>query len=657
MGLDALRRLTNQIVIEVQTLASASPPPGNNYTDLLHSLRTAFEQGIAILGGLFNAAAPIHRMPPELLANIFALSPKAITHGNGQHQLAYWPLKLKAEDDVADLHRLTKVCRYWRDLAIATPTLWTTIGTLLSSNNSSDHFRQSKYLPENSSLDLVIHFDASSNRTEKMIDFMLKKAPNIRELHAWGLACIPDVPSFLLSFDADALEHCTLWRWPNVYWGSDFDPPHAEPLPETQFLRFFSNGGSRLRSLYLTDFDGLPTNRFPVLTLLVIASVESESRTTMEALLKFLAGCPRLEEVYIYNIEQCSSQISPRSSPPISLPHLQYLYYAHGRRRVSLWEEDMDPLEYLLSHTSIPATCHIHFIGDDQERRASNGHILDSVCRHVQGKDVVSHLLLWLLPDSESDETCGPSQSSLQLVFSQGSLRLQFPTQFDCVDILRSFPRLFSTTKDIRIRYDTAVGRYADLKRSLAMLLPATFPSLKVLSLIPEDHMWTDPTIRPLHQYLAEPPRSDSASGSSPTPDNADLSSLPHPPLDTLWIFVQSDEAITALETTLAARAALGFPIRRVIVHHCFLAGSTALARLQALDAEEVILTKSRASSMLRERDWAVGFPDMFSLPAAIRRDWPTVWYRNDMEDRDGRQEDSSEEEQGGTNDDFDWDR
>ena len=577
------------------------------------------------------------------MANIFALSPKTIARGNGQHQLDWWPFK--AEDDVSDLHKLTKVCRYWRDLAIATPTLWTTIGTLLSSNNSSDHFRQSKYLPENSSLDLVVHFDVSSSRTEKMIDFMLSKSPNIRELHAWGLACIPDVPSFLLSFDANALEHCTLWRWPNVYWGSDFAPPHAEPLPETRFLQFFSNGGSRLRSLYLTDFDGLPTNRFPALTLLVIGSVEFESRITMDALLKFLAGCPRLEEVYIYNIQRCSSQISPPSSPPISLPHLRHLYYTHGRRQGSLFEEDTDPLEYLLSHTSIPSTCHLHFIGRDEERRASNGRILNSVCRHVQGKDTVSHLLLWLLPDSESDETCDASQSTMQLVFSQGSLRLQFQTQFDCVDVVRSFPRLFSTTEDVRIRYDSALSRYVDLEKSLATLLPATFPSLKVLSLIPEDHMWTDPTSRPLHQYLAEPPQSDSASDSSLTHNDADLANLPHPALDTLWIFMQSDEAIAPFEATLAARAVLGFPVRCVIVHHCFLAGSTALARLQALGVEEVILTKSRASRTLREVDWAVGLPDMFSLPAAIRRDWPTMWYHNNVEGNDNRDEDSDSEE------------
>ncbi|PIL30129.1 hypothetical protein GSI_07730 [Ganoderma sinense ZZ0214-1] len=643
MDIDELGRLVNQIATQVQNLISAPPPPETNkYADGLYSLCAAFEQGIAIIGGLFNATTPIHRLPPQLLTDIFALSPRAITHGYGQHQLAYWPFK--AEADVADLHKLTKVCRYWRDLAIATPTLWTTVSSLPSSSShnsgSVPSFHHSKYLPEHSSFDLIVHFNPDfGGCAEKMIDFMLSKAPSIRELHLWDMARIPDVPSFLLSFDASALEHCTLWR-PYTSWGSDIAPIREEPLPDTTFLPFFSNGGLRLRSLYLTDFDCLPTTEFPALTLLVVASVEFESRITVEALLKFLAGCPRLEEVYVHNIQRCSWHATPPPSPPISLPRLRYLFYTYGRRQRLEWEheESTTPIEYLLSHASIPSTCHMYFTvyDEDPEHRAqtTNHDIVDSVCCNVQGKDAVSHLFLWLLPEEEAHD---------------GSLRLEFQSQFDCVNLLDCYSHLFSsTTEDLRIRCDCTLGRYTDLERALATSLPANFPELKVLSLIPEDYMWMGPNLRPVHGYLAEPllpggqPAPASGRG-SPDPEHWDADdtsiSVPHPELDTLWVFVQSPEAIAPLKATTSRRRGLDSPIRCIIVHHCFAADSTALARLQALDAvlEELILTVADSGTSVngtgpREVDWVVGFPDRFSLPAAICWDWPTRWYRGHLD-------------------------
>ncbi|KAI1781744.1 hypothetical protein LXA43DRAFT_958267 [Ganoderma leucocontextum] len=418
---------------------------------------------------------------------------------------------------------------------------------------------------------------------------------------------IPDVPSFLRSLDARALEHCTLWDS-----GAKGGALVRQPSPKTRFLPFFSNDGARLRSLSLANFHILPTNDFPALTLFLIAS-EYQSLITTGDLVKFLAGCPRLEEVYVYNIQQGPSH-PPPASPLISLPRLQYLSYAYRRHQRFGWEEGADPIEYLLSRTSIPSTCHMYFTvhnGPDLKHCVTNRGILDSVCRHIRGKDAVSHLFLWLVDD----------RSSMQLVFSQGSLRLQFENQFDCVDILHSFPRLFSRTEEIRIRYIS----YIDLVRSLAKVLPATLPAIKVMSLIPEIEVWMDrdPAVHLWHSYLAQPPQS----ASPPVPET---DRVPHPALDTLWISVRPNGEMAPLEATLTARAALGFPIRCVIVHLSWSTDSKALARLRALDAEEVILMETRASDVRAEVDW-MRMPERFSLPAAIHRDWPTKWYRREL--------------------------
>ncbi|KAI1789233.1 hypothetical protein LXA43DRAFT_588365 [Ganoderma leucocontextum] len=550
-----------------------------------------------------NAAAPINRIPQELLSNIFALSPGTISHGSGTRGLAYWPFE---EVNVGDLPKLTKVCRYWRDLAVATPMLWNTVCTYFGDDRYSQCFRRSIYLPDDPSPDLIVHFDPDQDCTGKMVEFVVTNAPKIRELHAWNMYVIPDVPSFLRSLDASALEHCTLWDS-----GAKGGALVRQPSPKTRFLPFFSNDGARLRSLSLANFHILPTNDFPALTLFLIAS-EYQSLITTGDLVKFLAGCPRLEEVYVYNIQQCPSH-PPPASPLISLPRLQYLSYAYRRHQRFGWEEGADPIEYLLSRTSIPSTCHMYFtVHNGPDLSVTNRGILDTVCRHVHGKDAVSHLFI-------GQDESGQTESRIQLVFSQGSLRLHLPP-FDHLGIFHSFPgRLFSSTEELRIRYTTILSHPTDSVRTLTSALPATFPNVKVLSIIPK--IRCSPGNPLLHLYLAQPCQSASAG----VPET---SRIPHPALDTLWISVQSREEIPPLKATLAARASLGFPIRCLIVHHVFWADPEALAQLQTLGAEEVIpVTEVGDTNIPTEVDLVVRIPDTFSLPTAIHRDWPTNWY------------------------------
>ncbi|PIL30138.1 hypothetical protein GSI_07716 [Ganoderma sinense ZZ0214-1] len=645
MGLDALERVITQIVAEVQTLVSAVPPPraqaGSNYAKLLYSLHGAFEQGRAIVAGLVNSTSlPIHRVPPELLTRIFALSPRVIMHGSdrdrngGEAQLAYWPFK--AEVDVSDLYRLTKVCRYWRDLAIATPTLWTTVGTGSRAHRKSDFVRHSIFLPDNPSLGLVVHLDRHKLSTR--IKSMLTNAPNIQELHIWDTASIPGLSSSW-RFDPSALEHCTLWT-------NDTSSAHQRSGTNSNLPFSFNNGGAtKLRSLCLSEsfFHILPPNGFPALSVLILSTSPAKSRTKMTDLFRFLAGCPQLEEAYIYNIQRDASPTSTLNSLPIiALPRLRYLSYTHSRDRKSGWKERADPIECLLSHTSIPSTCHMYFVVDDTKHRATNVSIIDSVCRHVGGKDsTTTHLFLWLSTNTSDN------RSSMQLVFPEGSLRIQFKTNNDCLEVLHSFPRIFSGTEDIRIGYDSTSGyAHHDPRHSLASSLPEIFPNARAITLIPKviPKDRSRYVVRALPLYLADPPKPTSSS--APTGGEAAASAaVPHPRLDTLWILVQSKKEIGTLKKILAARDALGFPVRCVVVHHRFAAGSTARAHLRALPVEQVILTHPKASESKKERegDWALRFPERFSLPPAVRRDWPTMWYGNHWDSQDDDSESGDE--------------
>ena len=148
-----------------------------------------------------NAAAPINRMPPELLTTVFALSRGRCSPGS---QLPYWPFQ---EPRVDDLHKLPKVCRYWRELALGTPTLWNYVVTMPHSYERGYCFGRSIYLQDDASADLNVHFNPrtrSNDRTKKMAEFMVTNSPRIRELHAWDACSIEDLPQFLKSFDAVA---------------------------------------------------------------------------------------------------------------------------------------------------------------------------------------------------------------------------------------------------------------------------------------------------------------------------------------------------------------------------------------------------------------------------------------------------------------------
>ncbi|PIL30125.1 hypothetical protein GSI_07733 [Ganoderma sinense ZZ0214-1] len=638
MSIETLQLLTAQIIAHIQTLVSP-PLPDIKRSDLLGSLYTAFGQGLSIVGGLLNAAAPINRIPPELLATIFALSPGRYSPGS---QLPYWPF---LEPRVDDLHKFPKVCRYWRELALGTPTLWNYVVTMPHSHGRDPCFGRSIYLPGDTSANLNVHFNPraqSKDSVEKMIEFMQMNAPRIRELHAWDASSIEDLPQFLESFDANALEHCTISQ--KVL----FERPIGISYPPGRRM-FFSNGGARLRSLCVNNLQFLPENAFPALTLLKIGFLRRQSTSLywgIEDLVKFLAGSPKLEEVYVHDMPYSERSMWDKS-PPVPLPRLQYLAFTYTLEVPS--PDPTHPTELLLARISVPPACHMFLPAPSSKEQTATtddaASILTSVVRHVPGKDTVSHVLLQL---------CG-FVTTLQLVFrpGHGSLRIQVPTPSPSSyrdargsgsveefpsgyeGVFHTFPQLLASADDLRVLYDSNLGAASLSSGPFPLAAAAVFPNLRALSVIRIIDPWFSAPLNPslavglalLAQPQPQPPESESAGGAVTAP-------LPvlFPELDTLWTSVEASKEITVLERALAARAALGCPIRCLVVTLRYVppAGANDVARLRALGAEEVIVmgadSEAEAEGALWEADWLVGLPERYGLPACIHRDWPTVW-------------------------------
>ncbi|PIL23000.1 hypothetical protein GSI_14307 [Ganoderma sinense ZZ0214-1] len=680
MSIETLQLLTAQIIAQIEALVSP-PPRDTKRSDLLGSLYTAFGQGLSIVGGLLNAAAPINRIPPELLATIFALSPERYSPGS---QLPYWPF---LEPRVDDLHKFPKVCRYWRELALGTPTLWNYVVTMPHSHGRDPCFGRSIYLPDDTSANLNVHFSPraqSKGSIEKMTEFVQTNGPRIRELHAWDASSIEDLPQFLESFDANALEHCTLSQ--KVL----FERPIGIPYPPGRRM-FFSNGGARLRSLCVNDLQFLPENAFPALTLLKIGFVRRQSTSLcwgIEDLVKFLAGSPKLEEVYTHDMPYSERNMWDKS-PPVPLPRLQYLAFTYTLEVPS--SDPTHPTELLLARISVPPACHMFLPAPSSRKQNvttdSATSILASVVRHVPGKDAVSHVLLQM----------AGFVTMLQLVFrpGHGSLRIQIPTPSfsssssrgaqrpaesahsssssgsssfpsGLEDVFRAFPQLLAPARELRVHCDSNTGMAALSSDALALAtltvspnpfsIANVFPHVRTLSLIRIVDPWLPGPLRPgLSVGLALLAQPQPQSQPQPPPTQPESESrggtAPFPALDTLWVSVEASKEIPVLERALAARAALGCPIRRLVVTLRYVPQSDAddvvrlralgaddVARLRALGADEVVVTgadsdsEAEAEGALWEADWLVRLPERYDLSDSVHGDWPTAWGKQSAE-------------------------
>ena len=413
--------------------------------------------------------------------------------------------------------------------------------------------------------------------------------------------------------------------------------PIGIPYPPGRRL-FFSGGGGRLRSVCLNDLQFLPENAFPALTLLKIGFVRRRSTSLcwgIEDLVKFLAGSPKLEEVYVHDVPYSERNMWDKSSP-VSLSRLQYLAFTYFIDVIC--ENPAHPADLLLARISIPPTCHMYLPTPNiskQNLTKTTSDILTTVCRHVPGTDAVSHVLLQLTRLS----------TTLQLVFrSGGSLRLDIPGlngvptsgagSLLCGDVLRAFaPSLLTGVQELRVHYDDegdpAVAALSTLP------LAAFFPAVRALSIIrtgagaadsDDDMLWAMSPRASLRVGLAllrqlPPPSARDGYVAPPSP---------FPALDTLWVSVESRDEIAELEAALAARAALDLPVHCLVVTVRYSVGADGddVARLRALDAEEVVMIDAEYPGALGEVDWLARLPERYELPSSIHRDWPTVWGR-----------------------------
>ncbi|KDQ61415.1 hypothetical protein JAAARDRAFT_203934 [Jaapia argillacea MUCL 33604] len=243
-----------------------------------------------------NSLVPVSRLPPEVLANIFQHATQSdLSLGFALGSPAVWWIAI------------TYVCRCWREVALATPSLWCSLP-----------FHRPKWVPEmiarSKIAPLQVEVASESSRVLPQIRMALEHMPRIRvlglELRASDFRTLP------LTSPAPLLHTLKLFNWITE------DPL---PIPENAFDLVTPS----LRQLELTGcapswdspmFSGLTCLRLHTSFDLVSA------RPSFTRLPEILGSNPLLESLSLINCLPPVSTDSRPSSPPILLPMLTKLH-------------------------------------------------------------------------------------------------------------------------------------------------------------------------------------------------------------------------------------------------------------------------------------------------------------------------------------------
>ena len=316
----------HQDVAPTESLANLSIPHLRQALHLLESemadLRTKREEIESRLEQAVRTQcpSPIHRLPCELLTYIFTLG----------------VFPSEEEEDPLMLPTLMLVSRYWHDIAINSPVLWSKIriGNHNSVEKAARMLARSKSVPLDISVDFNDRYHRQGSISVDLTRTMNLLAPSIRRWKSFHLS----IPNRLQA--NTALSHCvshapmlrvfTVHVFHSMQEDVVSQPPNSlfggyTPVLETCSLKslHLGWGHSILRNLQVIKFDGYWNGADPsTITILGI-----------------LQACPGVRELTLRNLSDVSeSRTTSSSSGVIHLPRLTKitLYYSGFNRTLSV---------------------------------------------------------------------------------------------------------------------------------------------------------------------------------------------------------------------------------------------------------------------------------------------------------------------------------
>ncbi|KAI8986227.1 hypothetical protein BD414DRAFT_416391 [Trametes punicea] len=242
--------------------------------------------------------SPVQRLPNDLLSSIFNI---AVLDGE--------------EEDSITLSNLMLVCRYWREVAIHTPMLWTRIsmGTHRSVDRALLKLDRSKSAPLYICLDFSPRMEHGTVSTESIITAMDLVRPAIWRWKTFHLI-VPSRPQAHVALTR-CREQAPLLEVLSIRVTHSMQEDHYSTPPLPLFERYTP----RLRSSSFTSFNfnwdlALLSN----LRVLKLGGYWNGFSPSVDVILKTLRACPQLEELVLRNMsdvdpESCASLISEPS--------------------------------------------------------------------------------------------------------------------------------------------------------------------------------------------------------------------------------------------------------------------------------------------------------------------------------------------------------
>ncbi|KAI0369209.1 hypothetical protein BV20DRAFT_968410 [Pilatotrama ljubarskyi] len=292
----------------------------------------AHETRVIELKGCINTMAPISRLPPEILSEVFALV--AISDYEAQRRNHYGP------SHAYKWITLTHVCRIWRTVALNTPRLWSRI-VLTKPDVAREVLARSKKAPLWVSATVAYRDDARL----PILDTLMQESSRIKEFRLTGPARLVQALS-------------TKWRLPANMLESMFLSSDVKPFDRDSFLPtlplssdFLSGQIPRLRRLEIHRITVDWTNPLfcPSLkTLIVHARYDTTPKLgEFSQLLTALENMPLLETL---NLNEAIPRLPDDAT---NLPAVQHAVTLPALRSLDLFSDAIECAK-LLRHLSLP---------------------------------------------------------------------------------------------------------------------------------------------------------------------------------------------------------------------------------------------------------------------------------------------------------------
>ncbi|THV00843.1 hypothetical protein K435DRAFT_818198 [Dendrothele bispora CBS 962.96] len=245
-----------------------------------HDLEYRLEQAVRL-------QSPVHRLPSELLATIFI---------TGVLEMG--------DDNPIMVPTLMLVCRYWAEIALDTPILWSKIA--ISPHDSLEKARRKLTRSKSSPLDITINFgprvEYTNSVTEQVIHAMDMVRPALWRTRSFSLS-VPNRPQAHAALsrcqeEVPLLESLTIQIYHSMQ-----DDRYSSPI-----LPLFKGQTPRLRSVSLTSFNfGWDLRLVSSLRVLKLGGYFNGFAPSSSTLIGILRQCPELEELALRNMSDVDS--------------------------------------------------------------------------------------------------------------------------------------------------------------------------------------------------------------------------------------------------------------------------------------------------------------------------------------------------------------